>query len=186
MSRRLLLFTFVLMLIEGTAQAGPLAGRYAGVLTITKKVDGLAVTTSIQTQARVSVGGRLTIVAAIPESPLPQTQGAGAQAGETVLARNVLQTTIEVNNTCIVPGSRIPPTLPPGTVLTGDLPVYIPYVAPSPFSGYYTHLGQIRTEGTRFYLSYADVAREHITVNPPPVPPPSVTEFSYIFRRIGD
>ncbi|MDB6151124.1 MAG: hypothetical protein JWQ44_2572 [Chthoniobacter sp.] len=61
----------------GSPEIAPVAGRYSGVLRVTKRVDGVITFSSVRANAIVSAGGLLTLVLA--DSAKPDTSGFAAR-----------------------------------------------------------------------------------------------------------
>ena len=64
----LALFTLIASSVS-SALAAPEAGRYTGLVTITKTVNDLSHTYTLRAEASVAPNGQVTILTAIPEAP---------------------------------------------------------------------------------------------------------------------
>ena len=91
----LTLFTVIACTIS-SALAGPEAGRYTGLVTITKTVNDLSHAYSLRAEASVAANGEVTILSTVPESP---------------------SAAINVDNSVTVAKPYVPPSL--GVVGTG-------------------------------------------------------------------
>ena len=149
-------------------QAAPPAGRYSGVLKLTKHVDGLTATATVRAVATVGASGGLTIVLATAQSPLPDVTGPGTTPSD------VLRTTINADNSCIIPGKATPKsgTTPSAQTSEGTVSAELP----DPI-----FRGVVRTSGSNFGLAYTDIPTNYNYL----VAPMNFTEFNYSFRRVS-
>jgi hypothetical protein len=142
----------------------PPAGRYAGVLRVTKKVDGVIASTTTQANASVSKDGLLTVVLATLQNPTPQdtrpdSTDPTAEKGPTDVLRAYFST---ARDSILI---EFPQSVAPGANIK-----YTPYPA------------QVTIDSTRFALSYTDPANG---LSSPPLTQ-RVTQFEYTFRRTGN
>lgn len=153
------------------AQAAPKAGRYSGILKVTKHVDGLIAIATAKAVANVGPAGELTIVLATAQSPFPDLTGHIPIPGPG----DVLRTTIKSDNTCIIPGKPQPAIAPPPEASGAIVSVQLPSRIEPVFSG------AIRLHGNSFRLTYTDVPTNDASL----IGLTTFTEFTYSFHRIS-
>jgi hypothetical protein len=165
-SAALALFLFVFC---ECAHAMPPAGRYAGMLKVTKHVDGLTATVNVRAFATVGPEGSLTIVLATMPSPLPDATNPS----------DVLRTTISAELSCVIPGKPLTPSATASTPSDPGNPSHIIFTATLPIPVF---RGAIQVNANRFSLQYTDVPTNYVYA----IAPRTFTDFSYTFHRVAD